>query len=384
LTARPTLEQALQQDGVVNGEGLNKARAYSQSKGVPLERALTALSLADEERVWRSLSKASGLPFVDPGKAKVGDDLLAKVPPDQIEQNGALPVLVKNGVLYVAIDDPVKTFVADNLAFFAGCEVRCALAPPRALKDAIKRAVSGESQSSASGAAGRSAKAAGASSGTSGDPDAPIIKLVDKTITEAVDQRASDIHVEPFETTMRVRFRIDGVLREYQQMPRDLLGPLSSRLKILAGMDIAEKRKPQDGRIEFRVGGRAIDIRTSVLPSNHGETIVMRLLDKERNLLSLPALGFEGEDHDRFQSVIKRPNGIVLVTGPTGSGKTTTLYAATEPAQPQRRQDHHGRGSGRVQHRRDQPVSGPLQDRALVRAHPARDAAPGAEHHPRR
>jgi hypothetical protein len=175
LTARPTLEQALQQDGVVNGEGLNKARAYSQSKGVPLERALTALSLADEERVWRSLSKASGLPFVDPGKAKVGDDLLAKVPPDQIEQNGALPVLVKNGVLYVAIDDPVKTFVADNLAFFAGCEVRCALAPPRALKDAIKRAVSGESQSSASGAAGRSAKAAGASSGTSGDPDAPIL-----------------------------------------------------------------------------------------------------------------------------------------------------------------------------------------------------------------
>ena len=331
MTQRPSFEDVLASDGVLDRDGLTKARSFAQSKGVPLEKAVVGLGLADENRVWRTLSKSAGLPFVDPTKARIGADLLAKVPVDQIQQNQALPVLMKNGVLFVAIDDPVKTFVADGLSFFAGCDVQCALAPPKALQEVIKRVVEtggaapdrAESRG-ATGASGRSAKAGGAAD----DADAPIIRLVEKTIAEAVDRRASDIHVEPFETQLRIRLRVDGVLRDYQQLPRDLLAPLTSRLKILASMDIAEKRKPQDGRIEFRVGGRAIDIRTSVLPSNHGESVVMRLLDKEQNLLSLPALGFEGEDYERFQHVIKRPNGIVLVTGPTGSGKTTTLYAA--------------------------------------------------------
>ncbi|MBX3463327.1 MAG: type II/IV secretion system protein [Planctomycetes bacterium] len=199
--------------------------------------------------------------------------------------------------------------------------------PPQALKQALRKHLAGE----AAAAPGKAGGGAGAAA--EGD-DAPIIRLVAKTIEDALQQRASDIHVEPFQQRLRIRYRIDGVLREVASLEIALLAPLTSRLKIMAGLDIAEKRKPQDGRISFRAQGggqpRDIDIRTSVLPASHGETIVMRLLDKEKGLLSLEALGFEGQDRDRFQSIIGRPNGIVLVTGPTGSGKTTTLYAALQ------------------------------------------------------
>jgi type IV pilus assembly protein PilB len=308
---------------VLDRERLAKAEAASASRGTALERTIVALGLADEAAVWRVLAKAHGLKFVDPTKYAPNADALKRVPKEQIEQNEALPVVVKDGVLFVAIDDPVRTFVADNLSFLAGCPVECALMPPQALKQALRKAAG-----SAGGDAGRAAAPAGKDAG---GEDAPIIRLVGKTIDDALTARASDIHVEPFQQRVRIRYRVDGVLKEIASIEASLLAPITSRLKIMAGLDIAEKRKPQDGRISFKAqGGRDIDIRTSVLPGSHGETIVMRLLDKERGLMSLQALGFEGRDRERFQSVIGRPNGIVLVTGPTGSGKTTTLYAALQ------------------------------------------------------
>jgi type IV pilus assembly protein PilB len=308
---------------VLDRERLAKAEAASASRGTALERTIVALGLADEAAVWRVLAKAHGLKFVDPAKYAPNADALKRVPKEQIEQNEALPVVVKDGVLFVAIDDPVRTFVADNLSFLAGCPVECALMPPQALKQALRKAAG-----SAGGDAGRAAAPAGKDAG---GEDAPIIRLVGKTIDDALTARASDIHVEPFQQRVRIRYRVDGVLKEIASLEAALLAPVTSRLKIMAGLDIAEKRKPQDGRISFKAqGGRDIDIRTSVLPGSHGETIVMRLLDKERGLMSLQALGFEGRDRERFQSVIGRPNGIVLVTGPTGSGKTTTLYAALQ------------------------------------------------------
>jgi len=317
MSARPTLEQALVERGVLTPEQVEQAQAMARSRGLQLEKAVLAVSDAPEDEVYRCLAVASGLRFVNPRGARPGADLLAKIPVDQIEQENVLPVKFQDGVLYVAIDDPLKTYLADNLSFIAGCDVRCALAPPAALKEAIGRVAGG--------------KAAARQAATQVDADAddaPIIRLVHKTIEEALDARASDIHVEPFEGRIRIRYRVDGVLQERASLDGALLGPLTSRLKIMASMDIAEKRKPQDGRIDFRVSDREIDIRTSLLPSNHGESLVMRLLDKERNLLSLRALGFEQDDLDRFERIIKRPNGIFLVTGPTGSGKTTTLYAA--------------------------------------------------------
>ncbi|MEM7198686.1 MAG: GspE/PulE family protein [Planctomycetota bacterium] len=314
------LAQALAEKGTLTDTQIEQAKAMARSRGMPLEKAAVAVG-ASEGAVYRCLAKAAGLPFVDPGKARLTPELLESVPSDQMEAEGVLPVQVRDGVLYVAISDPMKTYVADNLAFFAGREVRCALAPPAALKEAVGK-VLGRASNRAAATATEDAK------GGDDDGDAPIIRLVHKTIGEALEARASDIHIEPFEPRIRIRYRIDGVLREKASLDRALLGPLTSRIKIMAAMDIAEKRKPQDGRIEFRADGREIDIRTSVLPGNHGETIVMRLLDKERNLLSLEALGFEGADLERFHRIIKRPNGVFLVTGPTGSGKTTTLYAA--------------------------------------------------------
>ncbi|MCU0865276.1 MAG: GspE/PulE family protein [Planctomycetes bacterium] len=319
-----TFRRLLVEANVLDRERLAKAEAAASSRGTSLERTIVALALADEATVWRVLAKAHGLKFVDPAKYAPQPEALKKVPKEQIEQNEALPVLLKDGVLWVAIDDPVKTFVADNLGFLAGCEVQCALMPPQAHKQALRKLVGGGAETGP-----RGASAGGAGAAADGD-DAPIIRLVGKTIEEALEQRASDIHVEPFQQRLRIRYRIDGVLKEVASLETTLLAPMTSRLKIMAGLDIAEKRKPQDGRISFRASGRDIDIRTSVLPGSHGETIVMRLLDKERGLMSLQGLGFEGHDRERFGNVIARPNGIVLVTGPTGSGKTTTLYAALQ------------------------------------------------------
>jgi type IV pilus assembly protein PilB len=311
---------------VLDRDRLAKAESAATSRGTSLERTIVALNLADESAVWRVLAKAYGLKFVDPAKFAPQPEALKKVPKEQIEQNEAMPVMLKDGTLWVAIDDPFKTFVADNLSFLAGCTVQCALMPPQALKQALRKHVGGGAETLVkTGAGGKDADA----------DDAPIIRLVGKTIDEALQARASDIHVEPFAQRLRIRYRIDGVLKEVASLEHTLLAPMTSRLKIMAGLDIAEKRKPQDGRISFKATGvdggtRDIDIRTSVLPGSHGETIVMRLLDKERGLLSLQALGFEGEDRQRFRDIIARPNGIVLVTGPTGSGKTTTLYAALQ------------------------------------------------------
>jgi type IV pilus assembly protein PilB len=322
-----TFRRLLLEANVLDDARLAKADAAAQSRGTPLERTIVALNLADESIVWRALAKAHGMKFVDPAKFQPQPQALEKVSADQIEQNEAMPVLLKDGELWVAIDDPFKTFVADNLSFMAGCTVQCALMPPKALKEAIRKHTGRGGAQAASAGKGRGA------AGTDSDDDAPIIRLVAKTIEQALEQRASDIHVEPFQQRVRIRYRVDGVLKEVASLEMALLAPLTSRLKIMAGLDIAEKRKPQDGRISFRAndpsgGARDIDIRTSVLPASHGETIVMRLLDKERGLMSLEKLGFEGRDRERFRNIIARPNGIVLVTGPTGSGKTTTLYAA--------------------------------------------------------
>ena len=161
-----------------------------------------------------------------------------------------------------------------------------------------------------------------------GSDDAPIVRLVTRMFQDALAARASDIHVEPSQGSVRVRFRVDGMLREVAEHPRHLAAPLISRLKIMAKMDIAEKRKPQDGRIGMKLKGRDLDVRASILPTNHGETMVMRLLDRSSSLIGLRELGFEEDDYNWFKELIKRPNGIVLVTGPTGSGKTTSLYAA--------------------------------------------------------
>ena len=186
------------------------------------------------------------------------------------------------------------------------------------------------------------------STNTLEEGDAPVIRLVHLIIQEAVQQRASDIHIEPFADRVRIRYRIDGVLMERDNAPRRLLGAIISRLKIMGFIDIAEKRRPQDGRIKILVAGKDIDLRVSIIPTTHGQSIVMRILDRENIKVGLQDLGFGDEDWGRFKQLIKRPNGILLVTGPTGFGQDDDSLRRAQRAEPAGREDHHGRGPGRV------------------------------------
>jgi type IV pilus assembly protein PilB len=311
--------------GALTETQLREAKAYQRNGDMTLADALLKLGVVDEATVYRAVAKQGGLPFVDLDKGNVSQAIIERVPAEIASEQGIVPLMEKGGKLVVAIDDPFKRIVADQLQFLLGSDIACALATPSALARALERYYDFSADAGADDVAARM----GGEEGDAED-DAPIIRLVTQTFAQALDERASDIHIEPGHGRVRVRFRVDGMLRDIAEHPEHLAAPLLSRLKIMARMDIAEKRKPQDGRIGMRIRGRDIDVRASILPSNHGETIVMRLLDRSASLLPLKELGF-GEDERRwFQRVLKRPNGICLVTGPTGSGKTTTLYAALQ------------------------------------------------------
>src|SRR5579883_3507360 len=267
--------------------------------------------------------------------------------PDQLkeasrQENGTVEeALIRLG--YADADDIMKAKAEQHgLPFVELHEIEVSLAPKEAIVEAINKyygSASSETESVDSMLqeftdtaidfaedGGTGAKQAG--SITLEEGDAPVIKLVHLIIQEAVTMRASDIHIEPFADRVRIRYRIDGVLMERDSAPRRLLGAIISRIKIMASIDIAEKRRPQDGRIKILVAGKDIDLRLSIIPTNHGQSAVMRILDRDNIKVGLQDLGFGDEDWARFKQLIKRPNGILLVTGPTGSGKTTTLYAA--------------------------------------------------------
>ena len=306
--------------GVIDAEKLRAALVYGRDRKVRVGEALMALGHVDEVTVFRALAKQQGLPFVDLSKGSVSKEVLNLVPADLAVEQRLVPVVEKGGALVIAIDDPSSRIVADQLQFQLGRDVKCALTTPTGLREALARYYGS--------AGGKAAAIEQSLAGTAEGDDAPVIRLVARTFADALKMRASDIHMEPQQGGLRVRYRIDGVLRDVALHPQHLAAPLVSRLKVMGQMDIAEKRKPQDGRIEVDMGGKPLDVRCSILPSNHGETIVMRLLDRSANLLSLADLGFDGNDQKWFDKLISKPNGIVLVTGPTGSGKTTSLYAA--------------------------------------------------------
>ncbi len=316
---RKLLGQILIEMGAADEAAINKALQFQKSKRIRIGEALIQLGSVREEQVYRALATQAGLPFVDLTKGKIADPIVKLISREVAEQHRVVPLLEKNGKLIVAVDDPLRVFELDQLSFVINREIGAAIAAPTALRAKIRECYG----------VGIEDKAVAASTSASDDDaDAPIIRMVQKLIETALEERASDIHVEPFTDRIRVRYRVDGVLIERATHPMHLHASLLSRLKIMAGMDISEKRKPQDGRISAQVKGRDLDVRASILPGSHGETMVMRLLDKERGLVSLEELGFDPQDYQRFRQIIKRPNGIFLVTGPTGSGKTTSLYAA--------------------------------------------------------
>jgi type IV pilus assembly protein PilB len=324
--------------GVISQNQLAEAQQMARNLGTKVGEALVRLNYATSEEVMRAIAQEHGYDYIDLSDIVIPPNIIELVPESVARENAILPVDDLEGALKVIVSDPMDFETLDKLRFILNRKVEIALSPRESIVDAINRhygLVEGESADSMLQEFTDTAidfteteEAASAVDESVDETSAPIVRLVHLLITEAVQLRASDIHIEPFEDRVRIRYRIDGVLQERDSPPRRLHGAILSRIKILAKIDIAERRRPQDGRIKVTVGEKELDLRVSVLPSVYGQTVVMRLLDKDSIRVGTRQLGLSEEDFRTLNSLIKRPNGIILVTGPTGSGKTTTLYAA--------------------------------------------------------
>lgn len=321
--------------GKLTEEQKQKAISHANENAIKLSEALVQLGFCDQTLVMKAMAVERRLEFVRLEETTILPEVIEKVPESVARENHIMPITQEGGKLKVATCEPDDLAVVDKLRFILNKEIDIVLATREAISGAINRYYGGSDSSSAESIIEGTQTSVeftnlddeGAGGGE-GDADAPIVRLVNVLIQEALQSRASDIHIEPFEDRVRVRYRIDGRLMERDSPPRRLLGAILTRIKIMSGIDITEKRRPQDGRIKTKIGPKSLDLRVSVLPTNHGQSIVMRILDQDNIKVSITDLGFSEDDYRRFQRIIKRPNGIFLVTGPTGSGKTTTLYAA--------------------------------------------------------
>ena len=332
---RKLLGRILAEMGVVTEEQLTEALDLQRTTSVRTGDALLSLSYCQPADIARALSKQFGRDVVDPRAIDIPQEALDAVPKAMAREHHLIPITREDGRLTVAVADPLDLYALDHLRFATNCEIDFVIAASDAIEEAIsqKYEVGEETVDNMLQEFTESditfEEADDISDDLAENPDdAPVIKLVTLIITEALRARASDIHIEPMMSRLRIRYRVDGVCFEVENPPKSLQGAIISRCKIMADMDVAEKRRPQDGRIRMKLLGRDIDLRVSALPATNGPSLVMRILDKESVLLGVQDLGFGDDDYRRFKNIIKRPNGIFLVTGPTGSGKTTTLYAA--------------------------------------------------------
>ncbi len=332
-----TIADILLEKGLITADQLAEAQGLRKADGGRLDRALVELGFIDEEALLRDMSEELAIPIVDLAEQTIDVETLRSLPPKLIYRKNLVPVSRSNGALTVATSDPFDLYAFDEVRLLTGLEVRPVLATQGEIEKVIKAhyGVGGDTVTEMIG--GDDIQLVDENGADAEDllqmaQEASVIKLVNEIFLEALNERASDIHIEPYEDTLIVRYRVDGVLHE-TTMPsqiRRFQAAIISRIKILANLNIAEKRLPQDGRIKFQVGGRQIDVRVSVIPMLFGEGVVMRILDRSQVLFRLPELGMAEDAFEVFRDIIKRPHGIVLVTGPTGSGKTTTLYAALQ------------------------------------------------------
>jgi type IV pilus assembly protein PilB len=324
--------------GIISLEQLSEAAAIAKKDGKPIGDCLVDLQYASPEDVTRALAEFNKFEYVDLTTVKIPDQVIQLVPESVARENKIIPYAELEDSIRVLVSDPFDIETIEKLRFILNRKVETALAPKEHIQEAINRYYGQTEGESADSMLQEftdtqidfteTEQDKIAQEEQAEDDSAPVVRLVHYMISEAVQLRASDIHVEPFETRVRIRYRIDGVLVERDSPPRRLLGAIMSRIKILAKMDIAERRRPQDGRIKITVGEKELDLRVSIIPTNHGQSCVMRLLDKDNIKVGVKQLGLSDRDFKLFTGLIKRPNGILLVTGPTGSGKTTTLYAS--------------------------------------------------------
>ncbi len=354
------MDQFLVQRGWLKSEQLEEAKkVQKQSNNPDLGRVLVQLGYVGEREVLHARAQEANLPFVDLDNIQVDQGAINVVPERIVKMHSVLPVKKEGTTLWLAMSNPNNVQAIDDVQLASGCRVRPTVAVPGAIDDAIRRHYSASSGPT-NGAAEKAGTAAAAMPGraeqarmagemrrmmaeaqvgrdldkTDDDSDAeqmaeqaPIIRLSNAIIQQGINDRASDIHVEPQEKAVRIRYRIDGVLMEAMTVPKNLQAPLISRFKIMAEMNIAERRVPQDGRIEVRTNNQEYDLRVSDIPTPHGEKIVMRILDKGNAMIGLQKLGLSAENQAKVDELVSQPNGMFLCTGPTGSGKTTTQYS---------------------------------------------------------
>jgi general secretion pathway protein E len=330
------LGEILVAEGLTSPDAVERALARQRTTGELIGQALVALGVVTQDEVLRALATQQDLPFLSRDEMPSALPVLKNLSAKYLRTYAVCPVSVEGGLMTVATSDPRNPVVVDDLRQTTGLSVKLVISSPEAITEAIDRTYDGANAS----ALQRIVEGMEDERGGEGDEDvshlrdmafeAPVVRLVNLLVENAITAEASDIHIEPFEDTLRIRYRIDGILYDQEAPPRRLQAAVTSRIKIMAEMNIAERRLPQDGRIRVNLHGTRVDIRVSTIPTVHGESIVMRLLQRSSVFLPLEKLGFPADTLKRFESLIKRPHGIILVTGPTGSGKTTTLYGALD------------------------------------------------------
>lgn len=333
-----SLGQILLEHTQLTTQQLEEALVVQREKGCKLGEALVSLRYIRQEDILKSLSIQMGFPYTNEiVPEEVPMDLITQVSINFAKKNELIPLRREDGHVVIGIADPLNHFAMDDLNLIFDCPIRPLIASSQEILDAINacynRQVGGDqgvmsdlNEENLDMVAHELEEVQDLLDAS--DDEAPIIRLVNQLMFRAVKQKASDIHIEPFEKDLMVRFRIDGVLYDIMHPPKKAQNSILSRVKIMASLNIAEKRLPQDGRIRIKIAGKDIDIRVSTLPTSFGESIVMRLLDRSKVLMTLDTVGFHGENLKTIRNLIHHSHGIFLVTGPTGSGKTTSLYAA--------------------------------------------------------
>jgi type IV pilus assembly protein PilB len=329
--------ELLVKENLLSAQQLRAAREGARAKGSRLGAEITQLGYLDETELTEFVAKQYGVPSINLEEFEIDRAVIELIPEEVANKHTVLPVNRAGSTLILATADPSNIFALDDIKFLTGYNIQPVVAAEAAIRRAIDRYY--DQSSSLEDVMGdfddsdidliQTGEEIDAAELAKASEDAPVVKLVNLVLTDAVKKSASDIHIEPYEKSFRVRYRIDGLLYEVMKPPLKLKNAITSRIKIMAELDIAERRLPQDGRIKLKMGrGKEMDFRVSVLPTLFGEKIVMRLLDKSNLQLDMTKLGFEQPQLDVFQHSIHQPYGMVLVTGPTGSGKTTTLYSA--------------------------------------------------------
>ena len=324
------------EQGVLQAAQVEDVLQEAQLNGKSIQQALIDGGFVDERGFYQAIADALGTDLIDLGEDEIAPEIQRLIPGGLARLHRALPIAVNDHTLSVALVDPLDPRAAEDLRFALGKDVHVVVAPSEQVEDRIKRYYGTDSSSMEDilkqlGETGELLALRGtdeSASAVEAEANAtPIIRFVDLILFQAIQDRASDIHFEPFENEFKIRYRVDGALYEMAPPPRHLALPVISRVKVMANMNIAERRLPQDGRIQKNVAGRSVDLRVSTLPTQFGESVVLRVLDRSTVNLDLEALGLPDYIHEYIIEVINRPNGIFIVTGPTGSGKTTTLYS---------------------------------------------------------